>query len=139
MEADKKRLHELRQEGKGCAQIMMQLAMEMNGEENETVIKIMSSLCNGMYCGLLCGAFSGVACMMSYFDSEAAAEMIPELAEWFEDTYGSMNCADILEDDMGNRILKCPKLMENTYEEAKEILEEYGFDLTEMAERRWEE
>lgn len=137
MEADIRRLHELRQQGKGCAQIMMQLALEMKGEENESMIRVMSGLCNGMNCGLMCGAFSGAACMMSYFDSAAAVEMIPELAEWFEDTYGSMNCGDILDDDMGNRVLKCPKLMEQTYREAKEILEEYGFDLTAMAEARW--
>ena len=37
------------------------------------------------------------------------------------------------------RVLKCPKLMEQTYREAKEILEEYGFDLTAMAEARWGE
>ena len=121
------------------AQIMMQLALEMKGEENESMIRVMSGLCNGMNCGLMCGAFSGAACMMSYFDSAAAVDMIPELAEWFEDTYGSMNCGDILDDDMGNRVLKCPKLMEQTYREAKEILEEYGFDLTAMAEARWGE
>ena len=85
MEADIRRLHELRQQGKGCAQIMMQLALEMKGEENESMIRVMSGLCNGMNCGLMCGAFSGAACMMSYFDSAAAVDMIPELAEWFEE------------------------------------------------------
>ena len=57
MEADIRRLHELRQQGKGCAQIMMQLALEMKGEENESMIRVMSGLCNGMNCGLMCGAF----------------------------------------------------------------------------------
>lgn len=144
MEADIKRLHELRQEGKGCAQILLQLALELNGEENPAVIRCMSGLCIGVHSGLVCGALTGAACMLSYFDPQLAAEeMIPELATWFQETfeekYGGIDCRDILQGDSGNRALRCPQLIEQTYCEAKEILEEYGFDLTEMAESRWED
>ena len=139
MESDIRRLHQLRQEGKGCAQVLMQLALEMKGEDNPALIQAMSGLCIGVHRGLLCGCLTGAACMMSYFDSELAAEeMIPQLVEWFEenygDKYGSMNCDDILEGEMANKVLRCPNLMEQTYREAREILAEYGYDLEEMME-----
>lgn len=127
------RLHELCQSGLCCSQAIMQLALESRGENNPDLIRALGGLCAGMGKGLLCGAFSGAACMLSYFDSKAAmTEMIPQLADWFEETYGEngMSCADILKGDMRNRMRICPSLIEHVYREARELLEEYGYDLT---------
>ncbi len=126
------RLHELRQSGLCCAQAIMQLALECRGEEDPGLIRALGGLCNGMGQGLVCGALSGAACMLSYIDAKAArTEIIPRLTEWFKDEYGAngINCDDILEGDHHNHIRICPSLIDNVYREAKELLEEYGYDL----------
>ena len=62
----------------------------------------------------------------------------PELVQWFQDrcgeTYGGVDCRSILEGHPENQALRCPKLMEATYREARELLEEFGFDIDGMAE-----
>lgn len=126
------RLRELRQQKKGCAQIMVQMALEANRDENPALVQSMFGLCGGMHSGLLCGALSGAACMMSYFDPQlAATEMIPQLLDWFREEYdGKLGCMELLDGDRVNCPRICPALIENVYLEAKEILEEYGFDMT---------
>ena len=87
----------------------------------------------GVRCGLTCGALTGAAMMLQLFDPETAAtEMIPELAEWFKETYGEayggVNCDDILERNLANKAMRCPAVVESTYVKAREILEDFGFD-----------
>ena len=73
-------------------------------------------LCNGLYSGLLCGALSVQLVFISMWDSERAAEiMIPELTEWFQEAYGTVNCEQILENDPMAKIEKCPNIVIETY------------------------
>ena len=58
--------------------------------------------------------------MMALFEPEAAySEMIPELADWFQENYGEIyggsDCRSILGDNMANKALRCPQVVENTY------------------------
>ncbi len=136
MKDDVKRLHHLLLEGKCCSSAIVQLGLEIAGEENPQLVQAVSGLCLGVHSKLLCGALTGAACMMNILDPDNAnSEMIPELVDWFTDTfgrkYGGINCADIVGDMPVNRKLYCPALMEATYLEAKTILTSYGYDFDE--------
>jgi len=37
-------------------------------------------------------------------------------------------------DNMANKALRCPQVVENTYRKARELLEDYGVDLADLAE-----
>lgn len=133
MKDDVIRLHQLLREGKCCSCAIVQLGLEIKGEENEPLVQAVSGLCLGVRSGLICGALTGAACMMNILDPKNAnTEMIPDLVEWFTATYGKeyggINCADIVRDTPANRTQRCPALIEATYLQAKTILSEYGYD-----------
>ena len=54
-------------------------------------------------------------------------EMVSEFLSWFEESYGSPNCDDILMGDKGNIPQTCPDLILNAGQKAMEILEDHGF------------
>ncbi len=123
---------ELGMDGYCCSQIMVILGLEMQGKTNPDLVQAVAGLCNGLFSGETCGIISGAACMLSLFDREAAAGyLIPELVAWFKDAYmplyGSMRCQDIIGDNLGNRLSRCPEIMSATYEKSLEILAEYGY------------
>lgn len=130
MQADIERLHELRAQGYCCAQVMICLGLEAQGKEDPDFVQAVAGLCGGVQAGLTCGALTGAACMLCMFDAKnGRTYMVPELVEWFQETYGCTACNDILRNDRTNIPMLCPGLMEATYQKAKEILEEYGFEL----------
>lgn len=134
MERDIIRLHQLLQEGKCCSQVMLTMGLEAMDAENPQLIQVSSALCMGVRSGLTCGALTGAAMMLCLFEPELAlAELIPELTEWFEETYGESyggtDCDSILEQNPRNKVFRCPSLVENTYRKARELLEEAGVDL----------
>jgi hypothetical protein len=133
MDKDIERIHMLLLKGYCCAQVMAILGLEALDEENPQLIDSMSALCLGVRGGLTCGALSGAACMLALFDKNLAnKEMIPELVDWFKEVYaecyGSVNCDDILQNNMANRSKYVPSLLKIQYLKAKEILFEHGFD-----------
>jgi C_GCAxxG_C_C family probable redox protein len=130
MEADVKRLHELLTNGYCCSSVLVQMGLELKGEENKQLVETMSCLCGGVQNGLLCGALTGGACMMNLIAPENAnREMVKELVEWFADfyerKYGGINCEDIIGDNPSNRV-HCSQIVEETYLKAKMILSDYG-------------
>lgn len=127
------RLHLLLLKGYCCAQIMVILGLEELDEENPLLIDSVSALCLGVRGGLTCGALSGAACMLAMFDKNLAnKQMIPDLVQWFKETYGEhyggVDCDNILQGNIANKAERCPKLIENTYLKAKKILFQHGFD-----------
>ncbi len=135
MSDDLKRLQEIVGAGYCCTQTLVLMGLEARGEENPQMVDAVATLCGGVRTGKLCGALSGGACMLGLFNKELARDkMVPELCQWFEEVYGSVNCLEILKGDMNNRFQVCPKLIENVYVQAKEILFENGYDLDEMRE-----
>jgi hypothetical protein len=127
---DRQRLRDLLQEGKCCSVALVQLGLELTGKTNEPLLQAVGGLCGGVRSGLLCGALSGAACMMNLLDPENANRiLVPELAEWFVETiageYGGTNCADILQNDPGNQARRCPRLIEATYLQAREIMRKH--------------
>ena len=133
MENDITRLHRLLLEGKCCASAIVQLGLEIKGEENPQLVQAVSGLCFGMHSELICGALTGTACMMNILEPrDANTLLIPELVEWFTavvgEKYGGINCTDIIGDAPINKKLRCPALIEATFVEAKRILSDYGYD-----------
>ncbi len=138
MEKDIRRLNQILLSGKCCSQALVALGLELRGESNPQLETAAAALCMGVRSGLTCGALTGAAMLLNLLDPEdAMGEMIPELAEWFADTYGeaygSPDCRSILEGSMANKI-RCPMVVENTYRKARELLEDYGTDLDELWE-----
>jgi len=144
MEADILKLNRMLQAGKCCSQVLVSMGLELKGEKNPQLEQAAAALCLGVRSGLTCGALTGAAMMLCLFDREMAlGEMIPDLTEWFEETYGEIyggsTCDAILEKNMVNKTMRCPALIENTYRKVREILEDAGFDLDEMIENLEEE
>ena len=119
MEPDIKKLNQLLLSGSCCSQALVSLGLTLKGEENPGLLKASAALCLGVRSGLTC-------------------EMIPELADWFQENYGEIyggsDCHSILGDNMANKALRCPQVVENTYRKARELLEDYGVDLADLAE-----
>ena len=139
MEKDILRLNQLLQSGKCCAQALVILGTELQGQKNPQMEAASAALCLGVRSGLTCGALTGGAMMMCLFDSaQAASELILELVEWFKETYeesyGGIDCDAILAGNPANKAFRCPALVENTYRKARELLEDAGFDFEELSE-----
>ncbi len=136
---DLKRFHQLKNEGKCCASILVQLGLDLKEEENDQLVQAVSGLCLGMKSGLVCGALTGGACMLTLFD-ENSDEMVQELAEWFRavygEKYGGIDCTDITLDDPHRRQMECPDLIQATYLQAKRILSDYGYLSRDFCEDR---
>ena len=134
MEKDILRLGQMLQSGKCCSQALTALGLELRGETNDQLLSAAASLCLGVRSGLTCGALTGAAMMLALFDPQTAmSEMIPELSQWFKDTYGEAyggtDCDSILEGSMANKAMRCPAVVENTYRKARELLEDFGYDM----------
>jgi len=137
MEKDIERLWELREQGVGCAQVMVQLGLEARGEQNEAFIRGVRGLCGGCHAGLTCGALSGAACMINYTEpeNEKAAELIEELVARFQERFGATDCDELLMHVPTNRPMVCPGVILFTYETARDLLEDEGYDMTSAFEK----
>jgi hypothetical protein len=126
-----KEIRRLASLGYCCSQIMVELGLEASGDENQQLVDAMRGLCKGFHAGQTCGTLTGAACLLSMFDPRAAeALLIPRLVEWFEmaftGCYGGTCCKTILGNDPMNKLERCPKIMEQTYEKCRELLAEAG-------------
>ena len=131
MRDDVHRLHQHLREGQCCAEALVRMGLERTGGENPQLLQAVRGLCGGVRDGMLCGALTGAACMLSLLDPRLAPEvLVPELSRWFraamEDQYGGCDCADIVGADPAARPERCPPLIEATYLQAMEILGSYG-------------
>ncbi len=114
-----------------CSQIIIELALEAIGEENNMLISAMRGLCGGLHTGGICGTLPAGACLLAMLAPEKAeSEMIPRLVEWFNATfaeaYSGIECNVILGGDPMNRIERCPEIICQTYFKCRELLAENG-------------
>ena len=125
-----KRMCEMKSQGHCCSSIIVQLGLDLRGEENEQLVWAVRGLCNGLYSGLVCGALTGSVCMLALFDAKNT-EMTKDMVEWFQSEYapkyGSCNCEDITGDDQYKRTAICPDLIKDTYLHAKQLLIDFGY------------
>lgn len=117
-------IFELRLKGYCCSQIIMALGLGKLEKENPDLIRTMAGLCNGMWHDKTCGILSAAICLLCLANSEESVQaQIDELYEWFEDAFGSVECAALLE---GNPLLKaekCPMMLEATFNKVSDLLE----------------
>ncbi len=131
----------LAHQGYCCSQIVMQLALDLQGLENPGLVRAMSGLCNGFSAGKgACGALTGAACLIAYYAGKGNASeeahdrmplMLSELTTWFEEystaRFGGINCGDIVSEGQPNATI-CGGLVSLCFGRAMTILVENGFD-----------
>jgi hypothetical protein len=131
----------LHTQGFCCAQIVLQMALEMQGVENPGLIRAMSGLCVGFSSPQgACGALTGAACLVAYHAGKGTAQeqahdrlplMLAELAEWYEEyaaqRFGGISCSAIVPDGKPDASI-CGGLVSECFGKAMTILVENGFD-----------
>jgi hypothetical protein len=135
----------LRLAGQGycCTQIVLQLALELQGRENPGLIRAVSALCHGFpNTDGACGALSGAACLLGLYAGKGGPDeeeherlplMLAELSEWFRGYSAQRSigiiCSEIVGDGKPDTTV-CGSLISDCYGQAMTILVENGFDPT---------
>jgi C_GCAxxG_C_C family probable redox protein len=135
------RVMDLGMQGFQCSQILVQIALEAQGKKNPELVSAMSGLLGGMGCGKTCGALTGGCCVLGLYAGKDSAEqnadgrlqgMLDRFVEWFETEYtgryGGVNCAEIVQDDMRNKMARCPTIVMESLQKLKEILAENNYE-----------
>ena len=115
-----------------CSQSVFRAGIELDGLESEIALKATGGLCGGMEMGYVCGALTGAICAIGVLAPDDRAEIIADLAGWFEEKYGkqygSINCIDISHEDDAIREQICPGIVEETYRKLVEVLAAHGYE-----------
>lgn len=141
MNDDSFRVMDMALKGYQCSQILVALALEAQGKQNQDLLRAMSGLLGGMHSGKTCGALTGGCCMLGLYagwgtpdaaQDERLSAMLNEFVEWFESEYtqryGGVQCAEIVHDDMRNKLARCPGIVAESLARLKEILAEHHYD-----------
>lgn len=141
---DLEKIVNYKMQGFYCSQILMLMALELQGKSNPDLVRAMQSLAGGIgFSGNLCGALTGGACLLGLYAGKGSPEdvederlnlMLLELVDWFGANTGKLyqgvNCEQILEGKQSNIPLRCPAIIQAVWQKSKEMLVEYGFDLS---------
>lgn len=135
----------LYRQGFNCSQIIIMLGLENLGQCNPGLVRAMTGLGGGLgFSGKTCGALTGGVCLLGLYAGRGTPEetehdrfllMIEELVQWFEaeigETYGGINCADIIGDELANKSAgkQCSNIVTGTYTKVREILLSNGIEL----------
>ena len=120
----KEKIFTLKMNGYCCSQIIMEIGLEKLGMENPQLVEAMAGLCDGVKCGKMCGAASAAVCLMYVADAKAAEDgMIQEYLDWFEESFGGLDCKELLGNDPMAKLDKCPMMVESTLVKLEELLE----------------
>ena len=141
MNDDAFRVMDLGMQGFQCSQILVQIALDAQGRQNPELVSAMSGLLGGLGCGKTCGALTGGCCVLGLYAGKDSAEhnadgrlqgMLDRFVEWFETEYtaryGGVNCAEIVQDDMRNKMARCPTIVMESLQKLKEILAENNYE-----------
>ena len=121
------RVNELGLRGRCCDQIIVQLALEDRGEENEQMVEAVGALCLGLFDGLVCGALTGGALAMAILaGGRPDGVLVAELVDWFRHEYDMIDCDVASGGDPSVQFTRCPRMVAATYEEARKILQIHG-------------
>ena len=72
---DRERLRELKQQGFFCSQVLMQLALDLQGRDNAPLVRAMHGLAGGLgFMGETCGAPTGGACVLGLYAGKGTAD-----------------------------------------------------------------
>ena len=139
------RISQLHLQGFHCAQVLLIMGLEHQGKEDPDLIRAMNGVSGGLgFQGKTCGALAGGACLLGLFAGRGTLEeseqrslnvMIQQLVEWFEagfgEEFGGIDCNTILGGDPWNRLTRCPRLINETYFMARQLLQENGLAFSE--------
>lgn len=134
------RITEMMSEGFGCSQIMVRLVHEMQGKEDEEMMRALCGLRGGMLTQRDCGTLTGGCCMLASFCGSGRPheetgigypDMIVDFANWFEEHFGSAECAKLVGPTMEERMKVCPGYMKESFEKCMELVYAHGYDPTE--------
>jgi len=131
----------LAHQGYCCSQIIMQMALDLQGLSNPGLLRAISGLCHGFTSTSgVCGAFTGASCLIAYYGGKGKPDDIPhdhlplmlsELAQWFEEYasthFGGINCGDIVKDNQPDTTI-CGGLVAECFGRSMTLLIENGFD-----------
>lgn len=141
---DLPRIVELRAKGLFCSQILVQMGLDLQGKTNPDLVRSTQALAGGLgFSGHLCGALTGGACLLGLCaghaytlnpDDERLNIMVMDLVSWFKESYGAryggVDCDTILDRNLANISSRCPEIVLAVYQKSKQLLVEYGFDLS---------
>ena len=121
------RVNELGLRGRCCDQIIVQLALEDRGEENEQMVEAVGALCLGLFDGLVCGALTGGALAMAILaGGRPDGVLVADLVDWFRHEYEMIDCDIVSDGDPSLQFTRCPAMVAATYQEARSILQSHG-------------
>jgi hypothetical protein len=105
-----------RLKGNCCSQIIMDLALEDIGRENEELVSAMGAFCNGMGHGKICGILASAIAVLHVADTEGDVDQLQEdYMNWFEDAFGAYDCGDLVGNDPEKRMTECPRMILESY------------------------
>lgn len=133
------RIIELAQQGYECSQIMMIMALELEGAENPGLIRAMNGLNGGLgRSGKVCGCLATGACILGYYGGKGDVEeladprlsqYIQEYVNWFAEeigsSYGGTDCEQIIQGNYGLCMTVCMPILVACTEKIMEMLERY--------------
>lgn len=136
MNQDSFRMFKLAAQGFCCTQIMILMALEDAGKiDNPDLIRAMQGLCGGMgRSGGTCGALTGGVSIIGLTAGKGTpteqsnpklGRMAGELLEWFDKTFPSRDCEDIIQTKLGEGDaypVKCGSIVSTTYAKVREII-----------------
>jgi hypothetical protein len=96
-----------------------------------------------MGCGKTCGALTAGCCVLALYAGRDSSDgnaddrlqgMLSRFVEWFETEYtpryGGIDCAGIVQDDMRNKMTRCPGIIMDSLQKLKEILAESNYEFS---------
>jgi hypothetical protein len=131
----------LKNQGYCCSQIVLHMALDIQGTQNPGLIRAMAGLCRGYSSEQgPCGALTGALCLLAYYAGKGRADeeaderlplMLSDLVHWFEEDaiarFGGSNCAHIVRDFKPDMAI-CGGLISGCYGRAMTILVENDID-----------
>lgn len=141
--ADQDRMLELKRQGFFCSQILMQMALDLQGRENPALVRATHGLAGGLgFQGETCGALTGGVVVLGLYAGKGRPEdeddprlmfMTEDLVKWFKagygQAYGGLRCDEILKGVPNGQATRCPLLVAGVLQKVKDLLVENGFDL----------
>lgn len=126
-----------------CTQIMLKMALDEEGTENDDLLRSAGGLCKGIggkqgTCGILTGGVMILGLYAGKGKEEEShkdnyGDMVSEFIDWFESEFESIDCADIIgvakiDDGDNSFMLKCGDIIIKSYEKVIQILYENGYE-----------
>lgn len=139
---DVERIAALQQQGFCCSQVLVMMGLEAQEKASPELVRAVQGLCGGMGSREVCGTLTGAACLLGLYAGRGGlaetkdarlGPMLQELVKWFQEEighrYGGILCAEILAAEPAGDPLRCPAIVVDTWQKAKEILEAKGYAL----------